>query len=88
VLDIIEGVGGIDAEANEDDVSFGVGEGTEAFVVFLTGGIPEGELYRLAIYSAVGDIVLEDGWDVALWFVSSMRRSVTCGHVQLESIRE
>lgn len=88
MLDVIEGVGRIDAEANEDNVSLGVGEGTEAFVVFLAGGIPEGELYGLAVYSAVGDVVFENSWDVALCFVSWMRRSVTCGDVQLESIRE
>ena len=66
MLDVIEGVGGVDAEADEDDVRFGVGKGTEALIVFLAGGIPKGELYGFAVYSAVGDVVFKNGWDVAL----------------------
>ena len=70
VLDVIEGVGRVDAEADEDDVRFGVGEGAQALVVFLAGGIPEGELHRFAVYSTVGDVVFKDGWDVASWKVT------------------
>jgi hypothetical protein len=33
----------------------------------LAGGIPKGELDRLAVYSAVGDVVFEDGGDISLW---------------------
>jgi len=34
--DVFERVGGVDGECDEDDVGFGVGEGTELFVFFLT----------------------------------------------------
>lgn len=44
----------------------GVGEGAETVVIFLTCGIPEGELYVLAVHLDVGDIVLENGGDVDL----------------------
>lgn len=92
VLDVIEGVGRVDAEADEDDVRFGVGEGAQALVVFLAGGIPEGELHGFAVYSTVGDVVFEDGWNVALSKLEkedTLQRPVTClGILQLESNRE
>jgi hypothetical protein len=47
-------------------VRVGVGERAEAVVIFLASSIPEGELYVLAIDLNVGDVVLEDGWDVDL----------------------
>jgi hypothetical protein len=47
-------------------MGFAVGEGTKALVVFLAGGIPQGELNGFAIYPTVGDVVFEDCWDVAL----------------------
>jgi hypothetical protein len=49
LLDVVERVGRVDREADEDDVRVRVREGTETVVVFLTGGIPEGELDALAI---------------------------------------
>lgn len=45
-------------------MGFGVGERTQSLVIFLASGIPEGELNRLAVYSAVGDVILKDGWDL------------------------
>ena len=45
---------------------FGVGERPEAFVVFLAGCVPEGELDGFAIYAAVCDVVLEYCGDVSL----------------------
>ena len=44
----------------------GVGERAETVVVFLTGGIPEGELDVLAINLDIGDVVLEDSGDIDL----------------------
>jgi hypothetical protein len=66
LLDVVERVGRIDSEANQDYVRVRVGERAEAVVIFLTSSIPEGELDVLAINLNVGDIVLEDGWDVDL----------------------
>ena len=67
VLYVFERVRGIDGEADEYDVRFGVCEGSEALVVFLAGGVPEGELHGFAVDAAVGDVVFENGGDVALW---------------------
>jgi hypothetical protein len=66
VLDVIEGVGGVDGEADKNYMGFAVGEGTKALVVFLAGGIPQRELDGFAVYSTVGDVVFKDCWDVAL----------------------
>lgn len=61
IHDIVQRVGAIDGEANEDEVGFRVRQGTEAIVFFLAGGIPQGELYRLAggRVRRVGDVVFE-----------------------------
>lgn len=67
LLDVVERIGRVDGEADEDNVRVGVGEGTESVVVFLSGGIPKGELDALAIDHDVGNVVLEDGGDVDLW---------------------
>jgi hypothetical protein len=44
----------------------GVGERAESIVVFLAGGIPQGQLDVLAVDLDIGDVVLEDGGDVDL----------------------
>jgi hypothetical protein len=44
----------------------GVGERAQSVVIFLTSGIPKGELDVLAIDLDIGDVVLEDGGDVDL----------------------
>ena len=66
LLDVVEGVGRVDGKADQDDVGVGVAEGPESVVVFLAGGIPEGELDVLAIDLDIGDVVLEDSGDVYL----------------------
>ena len=40
LLNVVQRVGRVDGEANQDDVRVGVGEGTEAVVVFLASRIP------------------------------------------------
>lgn len=40
--DVVEGVGGVDGEADQDNVGIGVGKGTETIVVLLASRIPEG----------------------------------------------
>jgi hypothetical protein len=44
----------------------GVGERAESVVIFLAGGIPEGEFDVLAVNLDIGDVVLENGRDVDL----------------------
>ena len=66
LLHVVEGIGGVNREADEDDVGVGVGEGTETIVVFLAGGIPQGKLNVLSVDLYIGNIVLKDGGDVDL----------------------
>ena len=66
LLHIVERVGRVDGEADEDDVRVGVGEGAQTVVVFLASRIPESELDVLAVHLDVGDVVLKDGGDVDL----------------------
>ena len=44
-----------------------VRERSQSVVILLACGIPQGELDVLAVYLDVGDIVLEDGWDIDLF---------------------
>jgi len=40
LLYVIEGVWGVNSEANKDDVGVGIAEGSETIIIFLAGGIP------------------------------------------------
>jgi hypothetical protein len=75
LLDVVQGVGRVDGEADEDDVRVGVGERAKTVVILLTGGIPKGQLDVLAVNLDIGDVVLEDGGDVDLLLVESARCS-------------
>lgn len=68
IHDIVQRVGAVDGEANKDEIGFGVRQRTEAVVLFLAGGIPQGELYGLAggRVRRVGDVVLEYGRNIFL----------------------
>jgi hypothetical protein len=67
LLDVVEGVGGVDGEADEDYVGIWVGERAETVVILLASCIPKSQLDVLSIDLNIGHIVLEDGWDVDLW---------------------
>jgi len=58
-LDVVERVGTVDSEADEDDVGIRVGQGSETVVVFLPCGIPQGKLDMFAVNLDVSDVVLE-----------------------------
>lgn len=72
LLDVVERVGGIDGEANQDNVGIRVRERTETIVIFLASRIPKGQLDVLAVNLDVGDIVLENGGDVDLGVENDM----------------
>lgn len=61
VHDIVQRIGTVDGEADEDEVGFRIRQRAEAVVFFLAGGIPQGELYRLAggRVRRVRDVVFE-----------------------------
>lgn len=60
LLDVVERVGRVDGEADEDNVRVGVRQRTESVVVLLAGGIPQRELDALAIDDNIGDAVCTD----------------------------
>lgn len=66
LLDVVERVGRVNGEANEDDVRVRVGERAQTVVIFLACGIPEGELNVLAVDLYVGDIVFENSGHIDL----------------------
>lgn len=74
LLDVVERVGRVDGETDQDDMRVRVGERAQSVVIFLASGIPEGELDVLAIDFDIGDVVLEDGGDVNLWTIMLAHR--------------
>lgn len=66
LLDVVERVGRVDGEADQDDVRVGVGQRAQPIVILLASSIPQGQLDVLAIDLDIGDIVLENGGDVDL----------------------
>lgn len=81
-LDVVERVGRVHGETDEDDVRVRVRKGTETVIVLLAGGIPKGQLDLLAIDLDVGNVVLKDGRDVDLCgsCVSVTRAESSCAH--------
>jgi hypothetical protein len=66
LLHVVQGVGRVDGEADEDDVRIGVGERAKSVVVFLASGVPQGQLDVLAVDLDIRHVVLEDGGNVDL----------------------
>lgn len=68
VHDVLERVGTVDGEADEEEVGFWVREWAQSVVFFLSGCVPEGELDRLAgcVVAGLGDVVFEHGGHVFL----------------------
>lgn len=66
LLDVVERVGGVNGEANQNNMRVGVREGAKTIVILLASSIPKGQLNVLAVNLDVGDIVFEDGGDVDL----------------------
>lgn len=58
---VVEGWGGYDGEADQENVGLRVGEGAEAVVVFLSGGVPESEADWSAVDHHARGIVVESG---------------------------
>lgn len=60
-LDVVEGRGADDGEADEEDVGLGVGERSQPVVVFLSSSVPQAEADGLAINHDVRRVVVEAG---------------------------
>ena len=59
-FNVLERILGIDAEAEHDSVGVIIRKGTQTVELFLTGGVPEGELDVHIIDKDVMNIVFED----------------------------
>ena len=76
-LDVVEGRGRDDAEADEEDVGLRVGERAQAVVVLLAGRVPQPERDGLAVDHDAGGVVVEAERDVNLMYTEGfMRRPV------------
>ena len=68
LLDIIQGIGGINGETDQDDMRVGVRERSESVVIFLSCGIPEGKFDVLSIDLDVRHVIFKNCGDVDLLF--------------------
>jgi len=66
LLNVIKRVRCVDGEADQDDMRIGVRQGTETVIIFLTSGIPQGELDVLSLHFDIRNVVLEDSRNVHL----------------------
>lgn len=78
VHDVLQRVGAVNSKAHKDEVGLGVGQWPQPVVLLLAGRIPECQLDRLAgrRVCRVGDVVLENGWDVFLEGLACMFKSI------------
>lgn len=58
-FDVIEGRWADDGEANQENVGLRVREGSEAVVIFLSGGIPQSQADGPAIHHYTSRVVVE-----------------------------
>ena len=74
LLDVVEGDGADDRETGQKDVRLGVGEGSEAVVVFLPGRVPKVEADKLAVEARVFRIVVKPAGQViyVIWALIAM----------------
>jgi len=66
LLNVLERVGRVDGEADENHMRVRVRERAETVIILLAGGIPKSELDVLAVDLNIGNVVLKDGRNVNL----------------------
>lgn len=66
LLHVVQGVGRINAEANENNAGVGVRKGTQAVVVFLASRIPESKLNTASVNFDIGNVVFKNSGQVNL----------------------
>lgn len=66
LLDVIERIGRINSEANQDDMRIGVRQRAKTIVILLASCIPQGKFHVLSIDLYIGNIVFENGGDIHL----------------------
>lgn len=65
-MDVVKGVGRVDSEADEDDVRIWVRQRSQTIVIFLASGIPKSQFDVFPVDLDIGNVVLENGWDIYL----------------------
>jgi len=63
-LDVLERRGGDDREADQEDVSLGIGQRSQSVIIFLSSSIPQSQVDWLSIDHDVGRIVIENCGDI------------------------
>jgi hypothetical protein len=58
-LDVVERIGGVNGETDQNNMGVRVGKRSETIVVFLACGIPQGQLNMSAVDLDICDVVLE-----------------------------
>ena len=66
LLDVVEGIWRVDGKADQDNMRIWVRQWAKTVVILLAGRIPKRQLDVLSVNLDVGDVVLENGWDVDL----------------------
>ena len=66
LLDVVKGIRGVDSKADENDMGIRVRQWTETIVIFLTCRIPQGQFDVFAIDLDIGNVILENSWDIDL----------------------
>ena len=78
-LDVVEGRGANDREADQEDICLRVGERSQAIIIFLSRSIPQTQADRLPINHHTCRVVIEDGGNVfAGEGVGRVRDEETC----------
>jgi hypothetical protein len=63
-LDVLEGGGGDDGKACQEDVCLGVRKRAKAVVILLSSGVPETQVNGFVVHHHVGRVVVKHGGDV------------------------
>lgn len=66
LLYVVQRVGRVDSEANEDNMRVRVTQRTKSVIIFLTSRIPQGQFDVFAVNINVGDVVFEHGGNIDL----------------------
>lgn len=58
LLNVVQRIGRVDGETDQDDVRIGIRQRTKSIIIFLSSGIPQRQLDSLSIYYDIGDAIM------------------------------
>lgn len=62
LLNVVQRIGRVDGETDQDDVRIGIRQRTKSIIIFLSSGIPQRQLDSLSIYYDIGDAIMIGIW--------------------------